>query len=209
MKRTTTQIIAKEGWIWLGVFGFLTLFFLALEWNFAAFLFLVLLGSSLLSYYNPERIPDETGENLLLAPVDGVVKKIEKRDDACVVTIHSPLCMVGILRMPLEGLITLNETREGLRPLRIEKSVREGIYARGELGVQSRWGALLMRFSPVLFEENLYLYPKPDSKITQGARVGFFKHGHLEMVLPSSVSLKVCEGDTIKGGETLLGSFPL
>lgn len=209
MRETTTQILAKEGWKQLGILALVTLFFLALEWDVLAFLSLIGLGIAAMSYYNPERIASEKGKNLLLAPLDGVVKKIEKKGDSCVVTINSPLCMVGVVRLPLEGEIVSVAQQEGLRVMSLSERAKEALNARGEVVIKTAWGEMAMRFFPSFFAENLYLYPKAGAPVAQGVRIGFLKHGMAELILPASVSLKISEGDKVRGGETLLGGFPL
>lgn len=204
---TRTEIIAREGWKRLGICGFLLLFFMAVEWNFFSFLTFVALVYLVMAFRNPERIPSESGENVLLAPIDAVVKSIHKREDSCVVTLYSCPYFVGMIRMPIEGTITRISGREGLRLSGVPKSLKKELNAQGELAIKSKHGEVILRLFPQLFLDNLHLYPKGDSHLTQGVRIGFMYNGYVELLLPLNVRLNVCEGDRIVGGESLLGNL--
>lgn len=208
MSHTTTQIIAKEGWYQLIFFGFFALFFFFLGWSFFCFFSLLLFGVVAMSYYNPERLPPESGETALLSPIDGVVKEIRTEEGSCVVRINSPLCFVGILRMPIQGEITVAAVREGLRLCGGKRVLRDTLNALGGMEIKTSYGTISLLFRPKFFLSNLFFYPKPPLFVAQSRRIGFMRHGELEVVLPASVHLSIQEGDRIRGGESLLGSFP-
>lgn len=201
--KTTTQIIAREGWRCVGISGFLVLFCLAISCNVGAFLAFIVLIIALVGHYNPERIPAESGDNLLFVPIDGVVERIETKDDCCVVVIDSPLWRVGVVRAPLKSRVVAITMIEGLRL--VDDKLGKLLNASTTILFDSAFGTFNMKLSPKVFKRNIFTYPSVNSQLKECERIGFMRCGRLELVLPKNISLKVCEGDSVCGGESVLG----
>ena len=79
--KTTTEIIAKEGWkpIILALLGLLIVWWLG--WTILSVLFAILVVCLAYFYRNSELIPEDIADDCVLAPLDGVIKNIEKKED--------------------------------------------------------------------------------------------------------------------------------
>ena len=102
--KTTTEIIAKEGWkpIILALLGLLIVWWLG--WTILSVLFAILVVCLAYFYRNSERIPEDIADDCVLAPLDGVIKNIENKEDGIYLSIKKPICFCGLLRMPVAKL---------------------------------------------------------------------------------------------------------
>jgi phosphatidylserine decarboxylase len=66
------QPIAREGYPFIALFGFVTLVFALLGWTILAFLLLLLTLFSVYFFRDPERVVPED-DNLIVAPADGKI----------------------------------------------------------------------------------------------------------------------------------------
>ncbi len=90
---TTTQIIAKQGWV--GALVLLVAFVLTLwlDWNVCAFVLCVMLVLWLAMFRNPERIPNASESNVFVSPVDGIVRDIDANEERISILIETRLSM--------------------------------------------------------------------------------------------------------------------
>ena len=197
--RTTTEIIAREGWKPL-VIGVIVLL---LSWLFSsgflgwlAFIFIV---GVLYCYYNPERIPEDIAENLILSPIDGKIENIEKTDNGIYLEIDKPLYFCGLLRMPFEGSMKQKEKINGVlnaSPIIGQRTLLEFFHTQG-MKVE-------MFIYPKAYRNNLHLYfGESKFKVTQ--RIGFFLKGKARIGIPLNTELKVSVGDRVFAGSSALG----
>lgn len=102
--KTTTEMIAKEGWKPIGVGLLLLLLSGLFGWKIFAFLCLLVTLCLMYFYRNTERIMEDNASDSLLSPLDGVIKNIENKSDGIYLQISKPICFCGMLRMPLANL---------------------------------------------------------------------------------------------------------
>lgn len=196
---TTTQLFAKEGLkggIVLGVCLFVC-FILGL--NFFALLLLAMLLFWIFIFRNPERLPNERVENILLSPCDGKIEDIEYIHGGVLLTFRVGIMDVGILRAPLNlnEQIT-QEKRNGLRLYCFEDDYKERLNSK----VFLETSVFSLQIIPEIFDAKVY----PLSEIKRGDRIGFCKMGILKMkIILNTVELKLNIGDIVRGGETILG----
>lgn len=154
-------------------------------------------------FYVPERTPFDTGENALVAPVDGVVEAVTRSSDGSRVRIRKTLAGSTAVRFPMaceaeeilprhgvflgmgsEKAGTLNEQAEiGCRrgPYDIRIKLVNGFYALGL--------PLFARKGPVHAGEPLAL----------------MTDGLVELTLPGTFDLSISKGDRVRGGYSILG----
>ena len=211
--KTTTEIIAKEGWkpIILALLGFLIVWWLG--WTILNVLFAILVVCLAYFYRNSERIPEDITDDCMLAPLDGVIKNIENKEDGIYLSIKKPICFCGLLRMPVAKLGKAGEV------LRVEhiKGLKNSDEITGER-IKIAFNSTIAPNESETLESNttlfLTLYPKYfsqlalylwDSNFKLGERLGFFLNGNAILQIPLNSELRVNINDTIIGGKTLLG----
>jgi phosphatidylserine decarboxylase len=206
--------IAKEGYPLILTAGALTILAFLMGWRGAG----IVLGLATLAitafFRDPERnIP--TGEGLIVAPADGrVVSIAEVRSDSSfgdtptrVSIFLSPLD-VHINRMPVAGQIDDVRYRAGkfLAAYKEEASERNEQNALKivdndgrSLGVVQIAGVVARR---------IVCHVKPGDRLARGDRFGLIMFGsRTDTYLPRGCHVKVVEGQKVRGGETILGSF--
>lgn len=199
--RTTTQIIAKEGWKILSIVGVIFLFCWLFSWNILAFISFLAFICLVYFYYNPERIPEEYSEDAILAPLDAKIKKIETKQDGIYIELAKPICFRGLLRMPFSGYARKDKEVFGI----LNAKENTGEYTKIKFCKNEEFGSsdLELKLFPTIYSYKLSLYPKQLEKL--GQRIGFFLSGKAFIKLSLKTELKVYEGDRIYAGKTLIG----
>ncbi|WP_299549356.1 hypothetical protein [uncultured Helicobacter sp.] len=205
--KTTTELIAKEGWKPLGVALLAFLFAWLLNWDFLAFVFLIVVLSIAYFYRNLERIAEDIADDCVLAPLDGVIKNIQNKEDGIHLSIKKPICFCGMLRMPLARLGRAGEAVELERVIGIKNGdeiIGERVKIAFKRDNESK-KRLYLTLYPKNFSQLVLYFWDLDFKL--GERLGFFLSGNAELVMPLNSELKVNIGDKIYAGQTLLASF--
>lgn len=211
--KTTTEIIAKEGWkpIILALLGLLIVWWLG--WTILSVLFAILVVCLAYFYRNSERIPEDIADDCVLAPLDGVIKNIENKEDGIYLSIKKPICFCGLLRMPVAklgkaGEVLRVEHIKGLKNSdeitgeRIKIAFNSAIAPNESETLESNTTLFLTLYPKYFSQLALYLW---DSNFKLGERLGFFLNGNAILQIPLNSELRVNINDTIIGGKTLLG----
>lgn len=200
---TKIEIIAKEGWKSIGItLAFLILCYL-LGWHLVAFVTLIFLCCLLYFYRNFERIADDISEDVLIAPLDGKITKIETSNGKTLIVFAKPICFCGLIRMPFLGNAKLSRKTNGLFGGNERLSFKQEIVFFKK---DSQDSQALLRIYPQNCIHNLYLYFM-DSKFRSLDRIGFFLMGKAILELHKNIELKVNVGDRVYGGKDVLGYF--
>lgn len=210
--KTTTEFIAKEGWKPLGIALLLAFLAFLLSWEVFGFFCWIAFACLLYFYRNTERIAEDTANDSILAPIDGIVKNIENKSDGIYLQIAKPICFCGMLRMPLANLGKCGEAIEvehikGLKNANEITGERIVIAFNREINQSDTFNhhTLYLTLYPKHFAQiSLYLW---DSNFKLGERIGFFLNGNALLKIPLDTELKVNVNDKILGGKTLLGTF--
>ena len=187
------------------VFGFISLLTL---------LFFVPL--CLFSFYffrNPERVTPE-GENLILAPADGIVSKIEEVDTPKAfkmedekltrVSIFMSVFNVHVNRAPASGKVTALNYNPGKFVSVAEKDSEDN--ERQEILLTTNEGVQLA-FTQIagLVARRIYCPLKEGDELKAGQVFGMIRFGsRLDVYLPKDVLPEVLVGQTMVAGETVI-----
>ena len=164
-------------------------------------------------YRNSERIPEDIADDCVLAPLDGVIKNIENKEDGIYLSIKKPICFCGLLRMPVAklgkaGEVLRVEHIKGLKNSdeitgeRIKIAFNSAIAPNESETLESNTTLFLTLYPKYFSQLALYLW---DSNFKLGERLGFFLNGNAILQIPLNSELRVNINDTIIGGKTLLG----
>ncbi len=167
-------------------------------------------------FRDPERItPDE--ENLIIAPADGKIIKIETvreelyiKDEVQLVSIFMSVFNVHVNRIPLNGKIELVKHKKGQflaawadAAIEHNEQVLIGIH-------NDKYGKILFAQIAGLIARRIICRLKEGDRVEKGERFGLIKYGsRVDLYLPKQVSLKVQVGDAVKAGRSIIGEFLL
>jgi len=208
-----TEIILREGYPFIFVTGFLfiisILFRFSAIWQlgyFALFAFMVYF------FANPERIPEEKGEDIIISPADGeVINIVEVKEpfftnnDMIKISIRLGLFDNHIQRAPIEGYL------------------KEQKYLHGQfLALSSEKASELNEQNRTLFENNNLTVVTnqiagfitrrivsflSEQKVELAERFGMIMFGsQVDIYIPKNSNLKIIKGQKVKAGETLLAT---
>lgn len=201
--KTTTEIIAREGWkvIGIGIVALILCWFFS--WECLGFLATLVVLSLLYFYYNPERIPQDTASDVIIAPLDAKITQIESQEEWLYLELKKPPCFCGLLRMPFEGNVKRFENIKGLLGGNDKIAQKITLKFEKDLHKESlKNPQIKMELYPSSSSYSLYF---EDSSFKIASRIGFFLQGRVKMYLPKKTELKASVGDIIRGGSDILG----
>jgi len=207
-----TEIILKEGYPF--ILATAIIFLISLIFRFDVIWQLVWFGIMACMVYfflNPERIPQETGEDVIISPADGEIIEITTQKEPFFT--NTEMIKISI--------------RLGFFDNHIQRSPIEGIlkqqkYIHGEfLALNSPKASELNEQNRTLFENNKisvvtnqiagFITRRIISWLNEGdvelaQRYGMIMFGsQVDIYVPKETILKVIVGEKIKAGETLIG----
>lgn len=204
---TTTQLIAKEGWVIIGV-----VFVLLLISYFIDFAFWILLFGFFLSLYifrNPERIANEDDPLAIISPADGRITSIDRKSSLktnkayLYVQIRSLPLDVGIVRFPINAVLKNITTVHGLF-LPVFKKNADILNERATIQCLHEEKPFIMKLRCGVFNRKIDL-TKTRGVLKAGTRVAFMNEGVVELFLPVDSRIKLSVGDYVKSGESVIG----
>lgn len=210
-----SDFILKEGYPVVGALGGVAV--MATLFNISPLATLLLWGATLgvaCLYRNPPRNPEDEGENLLLAPTDGEVVKVEEVEkspilerEAVKVSIKTGFCDVHIPRSPVDGELESQKRLHGVfLPLSSPKAQRLNSQIHYLFKTPNGDEVEMVQLGGKGVEKGK-LFRQP-GEIQKGRRLGFAPGSfQIDLYLPKSVKLKVVEFEKVVGGETIIGLF--
>jgi phosphatidylserine decarboxylase len=207
---TTTEIIAREGWLYVAV---IILLLIASYFAEIAFVFMLLiLFTALYVYRNPERIANEDDLQAIISPVDGKIVKIDRvnselfnNESGVLVVIRNLPFNVGLVRFPVNGKLGDVKTIHGLflPPFnKLSKKLNERVL----MMCKQNENSFAMKIRAGMFCRKIHLSSNRGN-IKGGARIAFIVDGSVELFLPMNSRIKLSVGDYVKSGESILGYF--
>jgi len=198
VSNTTTQIVAKEGWLLVALLYVAFLVFVSSELEILAFISIVALFAALYFYRNPERVPEEKDKNAIIAPIDGEVVSIKNTQTKTVIKIKKGFGDLLFIRSPIEGDIKESKRVNGISAT--NEDIARCINEKASITI----GETKLTILSILFENGAILYEQKDNSLIRGERVGILRYGYVELEIPH-MTLKVAQGDKVKSGTTLIG----
>jgi phosphatidylserine decarboxylase len=207
-----TEIILKEGYNF--IFPTFSIFFFSLImtddflWQFFWFLVFAFM---VYFFSNPERVPQEKGDDVIISPADGEIidiseckEKFFTNKEMIKVSIRLGLLDNHIQRSPIEGFLKEKQYIHGeFLALSSEKA--------SELNEQNRTLFENDKMSVVVnqiagFITRRIVIWESEGEIELAQRYGMIMFGsQVDIYIPKDTTLKVLVGEKVKAGESLIG----
>lgn len=211
---TSDQFIAREGYPFIALFGFVTLVFALLGWTFVTLILLFLTLFTAYFFRDPARVvPKEEG--LLIAPADGKVIFVGEVDEerffnarVTKVSIFMSVFDVHINRAPCAGKVVdmfynKGEFVNASYDKASDSNEQSGILLETQAGVQ-----ILFVQIAGLVARRIITYPVIGDVLERGARYGLIRFGsRVDLYLPATIDVSITLGERTVAGETILGRF--
>jgi phosphatidylserine decarboxylase len=170
-------------------------------------------------FRDPDRTPPADADGLLLAPADGkVVEIVEDEEEplylkgkATRVSIFLSPLNVHVNRAPAKGQIEYERYVPGdylvaWHPKASEKN------ERSELGLRHDGSGTKVLFKQIAgaVARRIVYYLSEGDRVEAGERFGLVKFGsRMDVIVPPSVEIQVQKGESVRGGESVLGALPV
>jgi len=206
--------IARPGWTYLLVLATITGMFYWSSYKPASALTGALLIFTAYFFRNPRRkIPSDY--KAILSPADGVVMSVSSvHEDKFLgtasvrVSIFLSILNVHVNRSPVGGQVKYTEYVPG-KFLPAFKSHASDINERNYIGIESSGFKILVCQITGFIARRIVCYAKAGDWMGQGQLFGMIKFGSCtEIYLPEGVEVLVEPGDSVKGGESIIGRLP-
>jgi len=207
-----TEIILKEGYNFISSIFFIFFFALIMTndfwWQFFWFIALVFM---VYFFSNPERIPEEVGDDVIISPADGEIIEITEIEEPYFtnremikISIRLSLLDNHIQRSPISGKLVKSQYIHGeFLTLSSEKA--------SELNEQNRTLFENRNMSVVVnqiagFITRRIVTFREEGDIQLAERYGMIMFGsQVDLYIPKETRIKVLVGEKVKGGESLIG----
>ena len=208
------QPIAREGYPFIALFGFITLVFALLGWVILTLLLLFLTLFSVYFFRNPERIIPE-GDDLVIAPADGKVIFVgdvqEERyfkERVTKVSIFMSVFNVHVNRVPCNGkVVEMYYNKGGFVNASYDKASESNEQSGILLETDSGSQILFVQIAG-LIARRIVTYPIIGDVLQRGARYGLIRFGsRVDIFFPENAVVTVTLGERTVAGETILGTL--
>ena len=209
------QPVAVEGYPFIGLFAFLSLFFAAVEWNCLATIFLGLTLFSIYFFRNPERLSHEE-DNVFVAPADGKIifvgKVPENRyfggEEVTKVSIFMNVFNVHVNRVPINCKVIDQFYNQGrFFNASLDKASLENEQSGLLLETDSGLKVLCVQIAG-LIARRIVSYPENGDLLERGRRYGLIRFGsRVDLYFPEGVEVSAKLGDITVAGESVLGQL--
>ena len=206
---------ANEGIPFIAVPAAVTLLTGWLGWPVAAGVAGVATLFSAWFFRNPARVVPK-GQNLVVAPGDGKVIAIEEefeprylKERSVRLTIFLNVFDVHINRVPCDGVIEDVQYQPGLflvasKPEATLRNEQNAMMIKTHEGMK----VLCVQVAG-LIARRIVCWASPRDRAIRGERYGLIRFGsRMDTFVPMGTTLRVAVGESVKGGETILGELP-
>jgi phosphatidylserine decarboxylase len=208
------QFIAREGYPFIALFGFVTLVFALLGWTFITLILLFLTLFTAYFFRDPVRVvPVEEG--VLVAPADGKVIFVGEVDEerffndrVTKVSIFMSVFDGHINRAPCAGKVIDMFYNKGEFVNAAYDKASESNEQSGILLETSAGPNILFVQIAGLIARRIITYPVIGDILERGDRYGLIRFGsRVDLYLPSRIDVSITLGERTVAGETILGRF--
>ncbi len=210
------QPVAVEGYPFIGLFAFISLFCAAVGWSCLATIGLGLTAFTVYFFRNPDRHPP-ADEKAIVAPADGKVifvgKVPEDRyfdgQEVTKVSIFMNVFNVHINRTPISGKVAAQFYNQGrFFNASLDKAAIENEQAGMLIETASGYKLLCVQIAG-LVARRIVTYPVIGDLLERGCRYGLIRFGsRVDVYFPEGVEVITKLGDKTVAGETVMGSLP-
>jgi phosphatidylserine decarboxylase len=206
--------IASAGWAYLAVLGAITAILYYYSYKTVSVLTASMFLFTAYFFRNPRRtIPKDS--RAVLSPADGVVLSVSNVHEdkflggsAKKVSIFLSIFNVHVNRSPVAGEVKYVRYVPG-KFLPAFKSHASEINERNYVGLESTGFRVLVCQITGFIARRIVCYAKEGNRLDRGQMFGMIKFGSCtEIYVPEDVEILVGPGDSVKGGETIIGRFP-
>ena len=207
------QPVAVEGYPFIGLFAFFSLFCAAVEWNCLATISLGLTLFAIYFFRNPERFSNEE-DNVFVAPADGKIifvgKVPENRyfggEEVTKVSIFMNVFNVHVNRVPINCKVIDQFYNQGrFFNASLDKASLENEQSGLLLETESGLKVLCVQIAG-LIARRIVSYPENGDSLVRGRRYGLIRFGsRVDLYFPEGVEVSAKLGDKTVAGESVLG----
>lgn len=175
-------------------------------------IFPLLLAAFLVWFFRDPSRPIPPDPGLIVSPADGKIEQAEwietKAGSRVRISIFLNVFDVHVNRVPVSGVVTLAEYREGqfLNAMDAESAVHNE-----QTLVTVDAGAYSISFKQIagLLARRIICNLHEGDRVVRGERMGLIKFGsRMDVLLPPTVELRVHAGDRVQGGSSVLAYMP-
>lgn len=207
-------IIAREGIRWILLGAVLTGFMMVLHWTTAAWLFGGLTLFVAFFFRNPyRRTPQQKG--LIIAPADGkicmITDVVERRflnQPRKRVSIFMSVLNCHVNRSPIEGRVIGTHYHPGKFHIASHDKASDFNEQHTILMEDDRKNRFVIVQIAGFVARRIVSYIKEGDLLKCGQRFGLIQFGsRVDIYLPPQATLRAKEGQTVRGGETVIGEI--
>ncbi|MEZ4586183.1 MAG: phosphatidylserine decarboxylase family protein [Gemmatimonadales bacterium] len=204
--------IAREGLPFIAVALVLLALFALWHWV-AALLWLPIALWTVAFFRDPPR-DRVRGDDLILAPADGLVVSVVPMDEASFlggpstrVSIFMNVFNVHVNRYPATGTVALREYQPGaFLNAMVEKASTDNEQA--SIGLETARGRILIRQIAGLVARRIVTDHQVGREVGQGDRLGLIRFGsRVDVFLPPNTQVAVRDGERTRAGETVVARW--
>jgi phosphatidylserine decarboxylase len=210
--RGRSCIIAREGWIFIFLFGAISALFFSFGFWILGVPLLFLTLFTVYFFRNPERVGPE-GDGLVISPADGRVVEVSQLENndytsgpSKKIGIFMSVFNVHVNRAPISGEVQDIKYHPG----------KFLVASRDKASNDNERNAIILdigKSSPIavvqiagLVARRIVCYLSKGLKICQGERLGLIRFGsRVDVYLPLESDVDVSIGDRVKAGVTIIG----
>lgn len=204
----------KLCWHYIAILSVLAVF-LFFRFPTLALIPAILIAFVLFFFRNPRReVP--SSENCILSPADGVIVEIDEvledrfiKGPAIRISIFLSILNVHLNRSPLPGKVRYRYYRPG-KFIPAFKSHASDINEKNYIGIESGSYKVMVTQITGFIARRIKCWAPEGKSLTGGEIIGIIKFGSgTEIFIPPGSCIYVKKGDSVKAGETALGSLPV
>ncbi|MFA5074178.1 MAG: phosphatidylserine decarboxylase family protein [Nitrospirota bacterium] len=211
MRKRLGLPIANEGWPFIVPLAVITILLFSFGWHYPGTAFLILTLFVLFFFRDPDRkIPE--GRDVLVSPADGKVVMIKElyepdylKQNVKQISIFLSVFNVHINRSPMKGVVE----RVSYQPGKFHAAFLDKASQYNEqtaVIIADRKRRILVKQIAGVLARRIVCNAKPGDMIQRGERYGIIRFGsRVDLFLPNDAEIRVTAGDTIKGGQDILG----
>ncbi len=210
------QPVAVEGYPFIGLFAFVSLFCAAVGWHCLATLGLGLTAFTIYFFRNPDRFPPDN-EKAIVAPADGKIifvgKVPENRyfdgQEVTKISIFMNVFNVHVNRVPVSSKVLDQFYNRGrFLNASLDKASFENEQSGMLIETESGVKILCVQIAG-LIARRIVSYPETDDMLERGQRYGLIRFGsRVDLYFPEGVEVLAKLGDKTVAGETVMGALP-